>query len=79
MIHRHLENRYALRQSEYSAKVDLVAKGLEGFLQNSASVVERRILREIYFRQGIAFEADLMGTSEQRDFASQVRLALQKA
>jgi hypothetical protein len=79
MIYRHLESRYALRQCEFSTKVDLLAKGLEGFLQTSAFLVERRILREIYLRQGLAYEADIAGTNEKHDFASQVRLAMQRA
>ena len=79
LIYKHLENRYALRQGEFLAKIDLFAKGFETFLQKGAIILERRIIKEIYLRQGLAPDLELACSCEKPDFATQVRFALQKA
>src|SRR3990170_8004358 len=51
-IYKHLQNRYSLSQSEFSARIDVFARGLEDFLSSGAYVIESKILNEIYSSYG---------------------------
>ena len=77
-IYKHLQSRYSLSQSEFSARIDVFAKGLEDFLSSGAYVIENRILSEIYSSYGsenkVSFNVAMF---EEPDFANQVRTATQ--
>lgn len=79
LIYKYMENRYALRPSEFEAKIDVFAKGLESFLNSGATLVERKILEEIYCRGGMNSKIESAKASGEQDFASQVRFAMQRA
>ena len=79
LIYKHLERHHSLRQSEFSEKIDVFAKGLEEFLSSGAYVVESKILDDIYSSYGSFGKMSLQRTPEEYDFASQMKIAIQKA
>ena len=78
LIYKHLQNRYSLSQSEFSARIDVFARGLEDFLSSGAYLVENRILNQIYSfydsENSVNFSVAMF---EEFDFANQVRTAIQ--
>lgn len=78
LIYRYLENRYAVKRNEIADKIDLFARGLEEFLRTGAYVVERKILEDIYSSYGLLRRLELERIRD-GDFASQVKLLMQKA
>ena len=79
LIYKYLERHYSLSQSEFSEKIDVFARGLEGFLSSGACVVESKILDDIYSSYGALPRTRRERTLEESDFASQIRIAMQKA
>jgi hypothetical protein len=79
LIYKYLERHYSLSQSEFSEKIDVFAKGLEDFLSSGACVVESKILDDIYSSYGALPRARRERALEEYDFASQIRIAMQKA
>ena len=72
----HLENRYALTPSEFSAKIDVFARGLESILRENASFIERKILNE--FCCSYASERlELVRAAGSCDFVTRMRIAMQ--
>jgi hypothetical protein len=78
LIYRHLESHYSLRPSEFSEKIDVFAKGLESFLPSGASLIERKILDDMYSSQDLLRRMEIAKASEEYDFAGQMRFILQK-
>lgn len=79
LIYKGLERRYSLSQSEFSEKIDVFAKGLEEFLRSGAHVVESKILYDIYSSYDVMRRAELERMSGECGFASQIKIAMQKA
>jgi len=79
IIYQHLENRYALQRNEFADKIDLFAKGLENLLHANASYIERRILKDFCNSYGTAEQLELVHMSGTCDFATSMRIAMQKA
>jgi hypothetical protein len=79
LIYRYLESQYSLKQDEMSERIDVFAKGLEEFLRSGATVIERRILEDIYSSYGLLRRLELEHTEDEADFVSQVRLLTQRA
>lgn len=79
LIYTYLESHYDLRPSEFAAKIDVFAKGLETFLNSGALIIERKIVKDIYSSCGLIQEAEFVKAGEASDFAGQVRFALQRA
>jgi len=79
LIYKHLERHYSLSQSEFSEKIDMFAKGLEEFLSSGAYIVESKILDDIYSSYGVLHRTKLERTPEEYDFASQIKIVMQKA
>jgi len=79
LIYKYLERHYSLRQSEFSAKIDVFARGLEDFLSSGAYVVESKILEDIYSSYGVRRGSELERAPEEYDFASQIRIVMQSA
>ena len=78
LIYKHLQSRYSLSQSEFSARIDVFAKGLEDFLSSGAYPIENRILNEICSFYGSENSFNLnVAVFEEPDFANQVRTATQ--
>jgi hypothetical protein len=78
LIYKHLQSRYSLSQSEFSARIDVFAKGLEDFLSSGAYPIENRILNEIYSFYGSENSASFsVAMFEEFGFANQVRTAIQ--
>ncbi|MEM4734012.1 MAG: hypothetical protein QXD70_05750, partial [Candidatus Bathyarchaeia archaeon] len=67
----------SVRRNEIADKIDLFAKGLEGFLRSGAYVIERKILEDIYSSYGLLRRIELEKLPES-DFASQVKLLMRK-
>ena len=79
LMYKYLERRYSLSQSEFSEKIEVFAKGIEEFLSSGAYAVESKILDNIYSSHDTLRRAELARLSEERDFASQIKIAMQKA
>jgi hypothetical protein len=77
LMYQYLERHYSWSQRDFSEKIDAFAKGMEEFLNSGAYVVESKILDSIYSGYGVRKEDER--SFAERDFASQVRLAMQKA
>ena len=81
-IYKYLEQRYSLRQSEFSEKIDVFAKGLEDCLSSGAFAIENKILDDISAIYGsfnkIEFERK-PEKPERYDFASQMKIAIRKS
>lgn len=78
LIYRYLELRYSLSRSEFAAKIDVFARGLEDFLSSGAYAVESKILDDIYSSYGSLRRTELERTPKEYDFASQIKIAMQK-
>jgi hypothetical protein len=78
-IYKYLERNYSLRRDEFSEKIELFAKGLEDCLSTGAHPVENKILDDIYSRYGAFREINPESMPEAFDFASQIKIAIQKA
>jgi hypothetical protein len=79
LIYRYLETHHSLPQSEFSSRIEDFAKGLEIFLQTGAPIIERKILKDIYACYGLIRRMELADMHEEQDFASQVRIIMQRA
>lgn len=79
LIYKHLENRYELRPSEFAARIDVFANGLETFLSSGAHIIERKIIEDIYLCYGLTEQTEALRENQPCDFAGQVRFALQRA
>lgn len=52
LIYKHLERKYSIKRNELSDKLELFAEGLEDFLKSGASVIEKKILEDIWASYG---------------------------
>jgi hypothetical protein len=78
-IYKYLERNYSLRQSEFSEKIDVFAKGLEECLSSGAFAVESKILEDISAIYGSFSQARFERKPERDDFASQMKIAIRRA
>ena len=78
-IYTYLEQRYSLRQSDFSEKIGVFAKGLEDCLRSGAFAVETKILADIYSAYGSFGATGYQRSFERYDFASQMKVAIQRA
>ncbi len=78
-IYKYLEQNYSLRQSEFSEKIDVFAKGLEECLSSGAFAVENKILEGISAIYGNFNKTGFERESEGYDFATQMKIAMRKA
>jgi hypothetical protein len=78
-IYKFLEQRYSLRQSDFSKKIDVFAKGLEDCLSSGAFAIESKILDDISSVYGEFGKFGNERNPEGYDFASQMRIAMQMA
>jgi len=77
-IYNYLEQHYSLRQSDFSKKIDVFAKGLEDCLSSGAFAVESRILDDISAVYGSFNTIGFERKPERYDFASQMKIAIRK-
>lgn len=78
LMYQYLERRYSWEQRDFSEKIDVFTKGMEEFLSSGAYAVENKILDDIY-SSGDAFHRAEGESFKEHNFASQLRLAMQKA
>jgi hypothetical protein len=78
-IYNYLEQKYSLRQSDFSKRIDVFAKGLEDCLSSGAFAVESKILNDISAVYGSFNKINLERKTESYDFASQMKIALRQA
>jgi hypothetical protein len=78
-IYDYLEQQYSLRQSDFSKKIDVFAKGLEDCLSSGAFAIERKILDDISAVYGSLNKLDSERKPERHDFASQLKIAIRRA
>jgi hypothetical protein len=78
LMYQYLERRYSWSQMDFSEKIEAFAKGMEDFLSSGAYAVESKILDKIYSSDYACRGAEVESFDE-RDFASQIKLAMQKA
>lgn len=78
LMYQYLERHYSWSQMGFTEKIDAFAKGMEVFLSSGAYAVENKILDSIYSGYSIR-RAGNENSFMECDFASQIRLALQKA
>jgi hypothetical protein len=78
LMYQYLERRYSWSQRDFTEKIDAFAKGMEEFLSSGAYAVETKILDGIYSGYDVR-KAEDKSSFVERDFASQLRLAMQKA
>ena len=78
-IYKYLEQHYSLRQSDFSKRIDVFAKGLEDCLSSGAFAIESKILDDISAIYGSFSKIDFERKPESYDFASQMKIALRKA
>jgi hypothetical protein len=78
-IYKYLEQRYSLHQSDFSKKIDVFAKGLEDCLSSGAFAVESKILEDISSVYGSFRTIRYERKPDRYDFASQMKIAIQKA
>jgi hypothetical protein len=78
-IYKFLEQRYSLRQSDFSKKIDVFAKGLEDCLSSGAFAIETKILDDLSSVCGASSKFENERNPEGYDFASQMRIAIQMA
>ena len=79
LIYRYLENKYSVKQSEITEKIEVFAKGLEEFLSSGAYAIERKILDDIYSSYGSLRRAKIERMQEEYSFVSQVKSLTQNA
>ena len=78
-IYQYLEQRYALRESDFSEKIDVFAKGLEECLSSGAFVVENKILEDLSSVYGSFNTIGCKRKPERYDFANQMRVVMRRA
>lgn len=78
-IYKYLEQRYSLRQSEFSEKIDVFAKGLEECLSSGAFAIESKILDDVSAIYGSFNKIGFERKPERYDFASQMKIAIRSA
>jgi hypothetical protein len=78
-IYKYLEQRYSLRQSEFSEKIDVFAKGLENCLSSGAFAIESKILDDVSSIYGSVNETRFERKPEGYDFARQMKIAIRRA
>jgi hypothetical protein len=78
-IYKYLEQRYSLHQSDFSKKIDAFAKGLEDCLSSGAFAIESKILEDISSVYSSFSKIGYGRKPERYDFASQMKIAIQKA
>ena len=78
-IYKYLEQHYSLRQSDFSKRIDVFAKGLEDCLSSGAFMVESKILDDISATYGSLKPVDFERKPERYEFASQIKIAFQRA
>ena len=78
-IYNYLEQRYSLRQSDFSQKIDIFAKGLEDCLSSGAFAIESKILDDISAVYGPFSNMNLGRRTEKYDFADQMKIAIRRA
>jgi hypothetical protein len=78
-IYKYLEQRYALRQNDFSEKIDVFAKGLEECLSSGAFVVENKILEDLSSVYGSFNTVEYKRKPERCDFANQMKVAMRRA
>jgi hypothetical protein len=78
-MYQYLEHRYSWSQREFSEKIDAFAKGMEEFLSSGAYMVESKILDTIYPSYDVFRKTENESSFGEHYFASQIRLAKQKA
>jgi hypothetical protein len=76
LMYRYLERHYSWNQRDFSEKIDAFAKGMEAFLNSGAYIVESKILDSIYSSDEAFHRVEKF---DECDFATQIRLAMQKA
>ena len=69
-IYKYLEQRYSLRQYDFSEKIAIFAKGLEDCLSSAAFAIETKILEKIYSAYGSFRSIGHQRKPERYDFAS---------
>jgi hypothetical protein len=74
-IYKYLEQRYSLRQNDFSKKIDVFAKGLEDCLSSGAFVIEGKILEDL---SAVYSSFGTIGY-KRNDFASQMKIAIRSA
>ena len=78
-IYKYLEQHYSLRQSDFSKKIDVFAKGLEECLSSGAFAIQNKILEDISAIYGSFSEAKFERKPERYDFASQMKIVMRRA
>jgi len=78
-IYKYLEQHYSLRQKDFTKKIDVFAKGLEDCLSSGALAIESKILDDISATYGAFNKIGFERKPERYDFASQMKIAMQKA
>ncbi len=78
-IYKYLEQHYSLRQSEFSEKIDVFARGLEECLSLGAFAIESKILEDISAIYGSFSKREFERKTEKYDFASQMKIAIRRA
>ena len=78
-IYNYLEQHYSLRQSDFSKKIDVFAKGLEDCLSSGALAIESKILDDITAVYGSFQKMNFERKTERYNFASQMKTALRQA
>jgi hypothetical protein len=78
-IYKYLEQRYSLQKRDFSKKIDIFAKGLEDCLSSGAFAIESKILEDIHSVYGAFGPIMYERKTERYDFASQMKIAMQKA
>jgi len=77
-IYQYLEQKYSLRRSDFSERIDVFAKGLENCLSSGAFAVESKILDDISAVYGSLNNINLERKTERYDFANQMKTALRR-
>jgi hypothetical protein len=78
-IYKYLEQRYSLQKRDFSKKIDIFAKGLEDCLSSGAFAIESKILDDLHSAYGAFGAIEYKRETERYDFASQLKIAMQKA
>ena len=78
-IYKYLEQHYSLRQSDFSKRIDVLAKGLEDCLSSGAFAIESKILDDISAVYGSFNNIGFERKPETCDFSSQMKIALRLA
>jgi hypothetical protein len=79
LIFKHLEHNYSLAKDEIGERIDVFATGLEEFLRSGATVIEQKILADIYSSYGLLRRLELEKSQDECDFVSQIRTFIRSA